>query len=119
MARTTGHGRFAVLNRTGNPLVRLVLRSPFHSLLSGNLALITITGRKSGREHTFPVAYKQDGDNVTVTVGWPERKRWWRNLEEPGAPVQIRLRGTTQTGHALAHGTEAKGVQVTIRLEPN
>ena len=114
-----GHAGFAVLNRTGNQLVRLVLRSPLHSLLSGNLALITVTGRRTGLEHTFPVAYEQDGDKLTINVGAPERKRWWRNLEEPGAPVQIRLRGTTQTGHALAHGTEATGVKVTIRLEPN
>jgi F420H(2)-dependent quinone reductase len=119
MARAAGHGRFAVLNRTGNPAVRLLLRSPLHPLLSGSLALLTVTGRQTGKKHTFPVAYKQDGDNVTVIVGSPEHKRWWRNLEEPGAPVQIRLRGTTQTGHALAHGTEAKGVQVRIRLEPN
>ncbi len=113
-----GHGRFAVLNRTGNQVVRLVLSSPLHPLLSGRLALITVTGRSSGRDHRFPVAYKQDGDRVTVIVGWPERKRWWRNLRDPGAPIQIRLRGTNQKGHALAEGTEATGVRVKIRLEP-
>ena len=114
-----GHGGFAALNRTGNPFVGLLLRSPLHRLLSGNLALITVTGRQTGREHTFPVAYSQDGDLVTVNVGAPEHKRWWRNLREPGAPVHIRLRGTERSGHALAQGNEAKGVQVTIRLEPN
>lgn len=112
-----GHGRFAVLNRTGNPLLRLLLRSPLHSLLSGRLALITVTGRRSGREYTIPVAYEQDGHRVTINVGWPERKRWWRNLRDPGAQVQIRLRGTSQEGHALAHGDEASGVKVTIKLE--
>ena len=114
-----GHAGFAALNRAGNPFVRLLLRSPLHSLLSRNLALITVTGRRTGHEHTFPVAYEQNGDEVTINVGAPERKRWWRNLEEPGAPVQIRLRGTQKPGHALAHGTEATGVHVTIRLDPN
>ncbi len=53
-----------------------------------------MTGRQTGQEHTFPVAYKQDGDTLTITVGSPEHKRWWRNLEAPGTPVQIRVRGT-------------------------
>jgi hypothetical protein len=112
-----GHGRFALLNHTGNRVVRLLLRSPLHPLVSGRLALITVTGRRSGREYTFPVEYEQDGELVTVTVGWPERKRWWRNLRGAGAQVRLRLRGTERTGHAEAHGDERSGVTVRIRLE--
>jgi hypothetical protein len=57
----------AVWNRTANPVVRLVLRSPLHGLLSSGL--ITVTGRRSGREFTFPVGYEQRGDSVRITVG--------------------------------------------------
>lgn len=39
-----------------------------------------VIGRRSGREYTFPVGYRQTGDRVTIGVGWPERKLWWRNL---------------------------------------
>ena len=115
MAR--GHAPFGVLNRTGNPALALLLRSPLHRLASRQLALITVTGRRSGRAYTFPVAYSDDGDVVTIGVGWPERKRWWRNLRGDGALVRLRLRGAERTGHAVAAGDEASGVNVEVRLD--
>jgi F420H(2)-dependent quinone reductase len=112
-----GHVPFAIFNRSANPLVRLVLSSPLHPLLSRSLALITVTGLKTGRTYTFPVGYKQEGDRVTIGVGWPERKRWWRNLRG-GAPVRVRLRGNIRSGHAEARGDERTGVTVDVRLDP-
>jgi hypothetical protein len=112
-----GHAPFAIFNRSANPLVRLVLSSPLHPLLSRSLALITVTGLKSGRTYTFPVGYKQEGDRVTIGVGWPERKRWWRNLRG-GAPVRVRLRGNIRSAHAEARGDERTGVTVDVRLDP-
>ncbi len=112
------HVPFAVINRTGNRLVRPLLRSPLHPLVSGRLALITVTGRKSGRELSFPVGYTRKGNIVTIAVGWPERKLWWRNLRGEGAPVRIRLQGTEHTGHAVAKGDERSGVTVEVDLRP-
>jgi len=112
-----GHRRFAVFNHTLNPLVTALLRSPFHRALSGRLALITVTGRRSGREYTFPVGYRREGDRVVIGVGWPERKRWWRNLRETGR-VRLRLGGAVHTGLAEAHGDERSGVRVEVRLDP-
>ena len=111
-----GHATFAVFNRTANPVVRAVLSSPLHPLLSRNLALITVTGRRSGRRYTFPVGYRQDGDRVLINVGWPERKHWWRNLKDAGQ-VDMRIRGTRRTGRALARGGEATGVTVEVQLD--
>jgi hypothetical protein len=113
------HTPFALLNRTGNPIVGALLRSPLHRLISRQLALITVTGRKSRREYTFPTGYQQTGDDrVTITVGWPERKRWWRNLRGQGAPVRLWLKGAERTGHAVAKGDETLGVTVEITLDP-
>jgi hypothetical protein len=92
-----GHLPFALWNRTGNQLVLLLLRSPAHQLLDRRLALITVTGRLSGREHTLPVGYKQDGARVRIPVMWPDRKLWWRNLRG-GAPVRLRVRGKDRSG---------------------
>jgi len=114
-----GHAPFALLNRTGNPGIGLLLRTPVaHRLASGKLALMTVTGRKSGRAYTFPVAYTQDGDTVRITVGWPERKIWWRNLRSDDTPVRIRIRGTDRTGHARAEGEPSTGVVVHVHLDP-
>jgi hypothetical protein len=42
-------GRMTLQNQMVNPVVRLLLRSPAHRLLSGRVALITVTGRRTGR----------------------------------------------------------------------
>jgi hypothetical protein len=110
------HTPFVVVNRVVNPLVRAVLRSPAHGLLSGHLALLTVTGRRSGRAFTFPVGYHRDGDRVTVGVDWPERKRWWRNLSD-AAPVEIWLAGVRRAGTGQARGDEHAGVTVEIQLD--
>lgn len=118
MAERASHTRFAIFNHTVNPVVRALLSSPLHGIASSGLVLLTVTGRVSGQEHTFPVAYRQQDEVVTVVVGWPERKRWWRNLTGAGAPVRLRLRGQERTGHALASGDEDAGVEVRIALDP-
>jgi len=113
-----GHAPFAVFNQTANRLVRGLLRTPLHPLVSGRLALITVTGRRSGRRFTFPVAYTRDGDAVVIEVGWPDRKVWWRNLRD-GGEVRMRLRGVERTGHARAYGEPASGVTVRVELDPD
>jgi F420H(2)-dependent quinone reductase len=91
-----------------NPLVRAVLGSPLHRILSHKLVLITIRGRRTGRLHTLPVGYAQDGDTLYVLVGDYQTKRWWRNLQG-GAPVQLQLRGRTvaATGSLLRWESDA------------
>lgn len=78
--------------RVFNPIVAAILRSPAHRLLSGALLLITVTGRRSGRQFTFPVMYAADGDDLLIFVGMHEQKQWWRNLRG-GARVTVRVRG--------------------------
>jgi NADPH:quinone reductase len=112
----SGHGRFALINRTGNPLLKALLRSPLHGVASGRLALITVTGRRSGRRFIFPVGYTKRDDRVTIDVGWPERKVWWRNLREP-SPVEMRIEGRDYTGTAVAEGDEPSGVRVNVTLD--
>ena len=114
-----GHAPFALFNRTGNRVVSGLVRTPvLHRLVSGRIALITVTGRRSGRRFTFPVFYTQDGDRVTIEVGWPERKVWWRNLRD-GGEVSMRLRGVQRTGHARAHVDARTGVTVRVDLGPS
>ena len=111
-----GHAPFAIWNRSGNQGVALLLRTPLHPLVSRQLALITVTGRRTGREHTLPVGYKEDGGRITIPVLWPERKVWWRNLTDV-APVRLRLRGQERTGQGQAHVEDSGRVTVEVVLD--
>jgi deazaflavin-dependent oxidoreductase (nitroreductase family) len=87
------------LQRVGNLFVIGLLRSPLHRLASGSLLLITYRGRSSGRRFTIPVMYAERDGTLTIFVGHPERKKWWRNLRV-GAQVEVRLRGRRLRGQA-------------------
>jgi hypothetical protein len=112
-----GHAPFAFWNRSGNRLIAVLLRSPLHPLLSRGLVLISVTGRRTGAQHTFPVAYQETGDVLTIPVMWPERKLWWRNLRD-GAAVRLRLRGVERTGQATARVDDQGVVTVEVSLDP-
>ncbi|MGI8460481.1 MAG: nitroreductase/quinone reductase family protein [Solirubrobacterales bacterium] len=112
----SSHTPFKFWNQIGNPPIRAILRSPLHGALSGSVALITVTGRRSGREHTFPVNYHRRDHTVRIEVGWPERKLWWRNLTGDGAEVRLVLAGEALTGYAIATGDETSGISVEVQL---
>ncbi len=104
-----------------NPAIAYVLRSPLHPLLSWGLALVTVTGRRTGRRYTIPVGYQQDGDVLTVVVSRARRKQWWRNYREPGR-VDVFLRGRRRSGTACVvapdSGAFADAIERTIRRVP-
>jgi hypothetical protein len=112
-----GRLAFLAMNRTVNPALRMVLRSPAHRLASGRLALITYTGRRSRREYTIPVLYQDKGEEVTIGVGWPDRKVWWRNLTGEGGPVRLMIRGEEIRGYGVATRTGEKDALVRVRVD--
>lgn len=75
--------------RVVNPAVSALLRSPLHGLVSDDLALVTFTGRRSGREFTTPVGYHELDDGRTLIL---THSPWWKNLRD-GGPVTLRVRG--------------------------
>jgi deazaflavin-dependent oxidoreductase (nitroreductase family) len=79
--------------RLANPLVRVVLGSRAHGLLSGRLVLLTYRGRRSGREFRVPLRYAETdaGAVVAIAVG-ADRKQWWRAFRAAG-PATLTLRG--------------------------
>lgn len=68
--------------------MRAALSLPFPTPLSGNLMLVSYTGRKTGRAYRQPVSYVRDGD-VLLTPGGG---RWTLSLAG-GRQVSIRVRG--------------------------
>ena len=86
--------------RIVNPIIRSVLRSPFHRLLSNKLALLTVTGRRTGRHYTVPIGRHEDDGVFLVSVSG----RWRYNME---APVRLTIAGREHVGHAeLEHDSD-------------
>ncbi len=89
----------AFINSLGNSIVPWLLRSPLHFLASGQMMLVTFTGRKSGKVYTTPVEYCRDNERV---IFFTQRGRvWWKNLRD-GAAVTVRIAGRDLTGQAQA-----------------
>jgi hypothetical protein len=95
----------------------MFLQSRWHGVLSRRLLLVTVTGRRSGRTHTLPVAYTERGDVLAIRVGAAARKRWWRNVV-CGAPVRVWLRGTERTGRAVSFSDATGDVTVEVSRDP-
>jgi F420H(2)-dependent quinone reductase len=105
------------MNRIVNPALRTILRSPIHRLASRRFALITYTGRRSGRDYTIPCFYRDKGDEVTIAVGWPERKVWWRNLTGEGGAVRLLVQGQELRGHAIATRDPGRDALVRVQVD--
>ncbi len=62
-------------------------------IAGGPVLLLTTTGRKSGREHTVPLLYLKDGEDVVVVAsngGTASHPAWWLNLQvNPEATVEV------------------------------
>ena len=100
-----------------NAPVAAIANSPrFGGLLRRNIAMITYTGRRSGKTFTIPVAYRRRGDEIEIAANLPDAKTWWRNFLGDGAPLTIRLDEAERAGHAVAHQDDRGRVTVTVRL---
>ena len=65
---------FVVINR----VVSILLKSPFHALMSKSVLLINYTGRKSGKAYSTPVRYLVVGETIRCFTA--QEIQWWRNV---------------------------------------
>lgn len=95
------------LFRLANPIVRAVLLSRAHRLLSSTLVIVEYQGHRSGRPFRIPLRYatSPDGGLVAVAVQ-PEQKLWWRSFTERTSATltlrrqRIEVRGGLTDGEA-------------------
>ena len=87
-------GCYAVyMNRVTNPGVEIELREDPDGERAGKVMLVSLP---SGR--TLPVNYLREGDTIYAAADG----RWWRELRDEGAPVELLVRGETLTGQGRA-----------------
>src|SRR5882672_8463269 len=74
------------------------------------LLLLTTTGAKSGRKHTTPLVYQQDGDRIVVfgsKGGAPSHPAWFRNLvAHPNVTVEVPGGETFEARAVVVEGPE-------------
>ena len=106
------------LTRSVNSVVTGLRSAPLsRQLLSRHVTVVTYTGRRSGRTFSTPVGYQRAGDTVTIAVGLPERKTWWRNFTGAGGTLSLHLDGADRAGHAVAQIDDRGQVTITVRLD--
>jgi hypothetical protein len=99
-----------------NWLVKLLLRSRLHWLMSGSTMLLTFAGHKTGKRYVVAVRYTPGDDLITCFTDSP----WWINLRN-GAPVQMLIAGNTLDGAATSiddHATVEKGLADFLTHKP-
>jgi len=70
-----------------------LIKSPFGKLMGENLAVITVTGRKTGRLISTPINVARQADVFTTTS--TRERTWWRNLRDG---VEIPVKSHTHSG---------------------
>ena len=95
-----------------NPVVKFILSSPLHGLMSRNTVILEFHGRKSGKIYTTPVSYRATNGGLHCFTD--SANKWWRNLQG-GDEVGVTLRGRKRKGKpsVLADGSEK--VQTALR----
>ena len=85
---------FAVINI----VVRILLKSPLHFLMSSSVLLINYVGRKSGAEYSTPVRYMRSGSRVRCLT--TDHIQWWRNVQATPA-VSLVVQGISRPYTAI------------------
>jgi F420H(2)-dependent quinone reductase len=99
------------LLRVVNPIVRVVLASPVHWILSRWFLLLSWTGQKSGQARSTPVSYVTDDVGTWVTTGdrWPDYV-----IGNP--TLRVRMRGRWSPARAVLIDDEAQSLREHTRI---
>lgn len=90
-----------------NPVMRGLLHSPVHGIISQNIGILHFTGRKSGRALSTPLSFTREGNLVRLLSN--QNTRWWHNFRGSDAPVQVELAREAYPGTArLFEGDSAE-----------
>ena len=91
-----------------NPVVKALLRSPLHGLVSKKLMLLTVTGRRTGRTYTMPVGRFESPDGTLVLSAGGS----WRHNLRGGADVRITVAGKERAARAVLEEDPARTAEV-------
>lgn len=99
-----------VEERVANSFFRLLLRSRFHWPVSNWFSLLTYAGRRTGRQFTFPVAYKRIDESIIVVTPMKD-SNWWKNFQE-SKQCTVCFRGTERSAMGELVAEEERGTLI-------
>lgn len=102
----------------GNKFMKFMINSPLGGLMGKGMAVITVTGRKTGNQISTPINVIKT-ENVYSIISSRERT-WWRNLRG-GAEATLRVAGKTfkVDGKVFESDEEVKaGLALFIQKQP-
>jgi hypothetical protein len=114
--KTFGRLLMRTAPRFNAPVAAVARSRRFGGLVNRNIALLSYTGRRSGRSFSIPVAYRRTGDQIAIHANLPETKTWCRNFLGVGAPLTLQLDGAERAGYAVAERDDKGRVTVTVQL---
>ena len=96
-----------------NRVMRLLLNSPLHGLMSRSVMVVYFTGRRTGRRRWTPVRYLRERDSGLVCLTGRETG-WWPNFLEL-REVELQLAGRRLAARALAQPDDAERKAAVLR----
>ncbi|MCW4039586.1 MAG: nitroreductase/quinone reductase family protein [Candidatus Bathyarchaeota archaeon] len=101
-------------NNVFNPLLSILLRSPFRSLLPDNWVILTYTGRKTQKKRSLVFHVAPYNDEYIVVPGcFGQLPNWWRNFRTE-SKVDMFYKGKTM--ECLARTIEHDETEAVPRL---
>jgi len=94
-----------------NPVVKCILRSPLHGVLSRNTLLLEFKGRKSGKTYSTPVSYHATDGHLHCFTD--RSYKWWHNLRHTDE-VKLTLRGRNIVGKPSVLADSSTRVQTAL-----
>ena len=96
-----------------NLVMKMLLASPAHGVMSGSVMTIYFTGRKTGRGRSTPVRYVRE-DAATVTCLTSRQTGWWQNFLAP-AEVQLQIGGRRVAAVARSAPDDAARIEAALK----
>lgn len=95
-----------------NALMKWACTTPLIERMVGQgVALISFSGRRTGKSYTVPVSYFREDDTVTVIT--KRQRKWWHNFETP-TEVELRLAGKVYTGKAQIEANQTANLDFMV-----
>jgi len=85
--------------------------------------LLTVTGRRTGRELTSALIFGRDGDDYLVVAskgGWPSHPSWFLNLQaNPAAKIEVKAEGLEVVARTASAAEKPRLWKIMTDVWPN